>query len=274
MSDEITPLLAYVESAVLAPIGPGLHTRAACLTAAGLQENSVALSEAGDRGKYFGEPGSDGAAAIGGTLVSVLANLTGQNRVNGRSNSLEFASRVAAKEAGSDDHTSKYWEEFKTSLFQIGWLKQKDEWSKDFVDGQTSGAENFSDYVITNVRDDPLYSEAEKSVVTRAMKSLRSQAAKRAFFRRFTAGGSKGSFGVNAATVNNGALALRFSVFTFKCNAAVDDYLIFNIKHIKADVQKDNVDVAGNQRTIDGLRSKIEAKLDKAASDYIDDVDI
>ncbi|KAI6097244.1 32 kDa-cell wall symbiosis regulated acidic polypeptide [Pisolithus sp. B1] len=273
MSDEITPLLAYVESTALAPIGPGLHTRAACLTAAGLQENSMALSEVGDRGKYFGEPGSDGAAAIGGTLVSVLANLTGQNRTD-VANSLEFASRVAAKEAGPDDHTSKYWEEFKKSLFQIGWLKQKDEWSKDFVDGQTSGAENFSDYVITNVRNDPLYSEAEKSVVIRAMESLRSQAAKRAFFRRFTAGGSKGSFGVNAATVNNGALALRFSVFTFNCNAAVDDYLIFNIKHIKADVQKDNVDVAGNQRTIDSLRSKIEAKLDKAAGDYIDGVDI
>lgn len=273
MSDEITSLLAYVESATLAPIEPGLHSRAACLTAAGSQENAVALSEVGDRGKYFGEPGNDGAAAIGGTLVSVLAKLTGQNRTD-VANSLEFASRVAAKEAGPDDHTSQYWEEFKKSLFQIGWLKQKDEWSKDFVDGQTSSSENFSDYVITNVRNDPLYSEAEKSIVIQAMESLRSQAAKRAFFRRFTAGGSKGSYGVNVATVNNGALALRFSVFTFNCNAAVDDYLIFNIKHIKADVQKDNVDVAANQRTIDSLRSKIEAKLDKTAGDYIDGVDI
>ncbi|KAI6141312.1 32 kDa-cell wall symbiosis regulated acidic polypeptide [Pisolithus tinctorius] len=273
MCEDIASLVAYVESATLAPIEPGLHTRAAFLAAAGLQASPAALSEEKDRGKYLGEPGKDGAATIGGTLVSVLANLSGQNRTD-VANSLEFASRVAAKEAGPDDHTSKYWEEFKKSILQIGWLKQKDEWSKDFVDGQSSGAENFSDYVIANVRNDPLYSEAEKSVIIQAMESLRSQAEKRAFFRKFTAGGSKGSYGVNAATVNNGALALRFSCFTFNCNAAVDDYLIFSIKNIKADVQKDNLDVAGNQRTIDNLRSKIEAKLDQTAGDYIDSVDI
>ncbi|KIO01447.1 hypothetical protein M404DRAFT_28754 [Pisolithus tinctorius Marx 270] len=266
MCEDIASLVAYVESATLAPIEPGLHTRAAFLAAAGLQASPAALSEEKDRGKYLGEPGKDGAATIGGTLVSVLANLSGQNRTD-VANSLEFASRVAAKEAGPDDHTSKYWEEFKKSILQIGW-------SKDFVDGQSSGAENFSDYVIANVRNDPLYSEAEKSVIIQAMESLRSQAEKRAFFRKFTAGGSKGSYGVNAATVNNGALALRFSCFTFNCNAAVDDYLIFSIKNIKADVQKDNLDVAGNQRTIDNLRSKIEAKLDQTAGDYIDSVDI
>ncbi|KAI6039597.1 32 kDa-cell wall symbiosis regulated acidic polypeptide [Pisolithus marmoratus] len=271
MSNEIASLLAYVKSATLAPIEPGLHTRAAILEAG--QFTGERCGSLRDRGKYLGEPGKDGAAAIGGTLVSVLANLSGQNRTD-VANSLEFASRVAATEAGTDVHTFEYWQEFKKSLFEIGWLKRKDEWSIDFVDGQMGGADNFSDYVIENVRNDPLYSEAEKSIVIRALESLRSQAEKRIFFRRFTAGGSKGSFGVTVATVNNGTLALRLSAFTFNCTAVVEDYLIFNIKDIKAAVDKDNVDVAANQGTIDSLRSTIEEKLDKAAGDYIDSVDI
>ncbi|KAI6141314.1 32 kDa-cell wall symbiosis regulated acidic polypeptide [Pisolithus tinctorius] len=261
MSNDITQAAAYIKSATLAPLQVGLYSRA------------KVLEEVGDRGKFLGEPGQDGAAAVGGTLVSVLANLTGLNRTD-VANSLEFASRVAAKEVGADDHTEAYWNAFKTSIFQIGWFKQQDQWSSDFIDGTTTGAENFSDYVIENVRNDPLYSEAEKSVVIRAMESLRSQAEKRAFFRSFTAGGSKGSFGVNAASVTNGALAMRFSAFTFNCNARVDDYLIFSIKNIKADVRKDNVDAAANQRTIDAVRQQIEDKLDQAAGDYIDGVDI
>ncbi|KAI5984583.1 32 kDa-cell wall symbiosis regulated acidic polypeptide [Pisolithus marmoratus] len=261
MSNDIAEVSAYIASATLAPIQVGLHSRA------------QVLEKIEDRGKFLGEPGEDGAAAVGGTLVSVLANLTGMNRRD-VANSLEFASRVAAKEVGADDHTEAYWNAFKVSIFQIGWFKQQDQWSSDFIDGQTTGAENFSDYVIENVRNDPLYTTAEKNVVIQALESLRSQAEKRAFFRRFTAGGSKGSFGVNAATVHNEALAMRFSAFTFNCNAVVDDYLIFSIKNIKADVRKDNVDAAANQRTIDAVRSQIEAKLDEAAGDYIDGVDI
>lgn len=261
MSDKITSLLSYVESATLAPIKPGLHTRTAF------------LAKIGECGRYLGEPGKEGAAAVGGTLVSVFANLTEQNRTD-LAISLEFASRVAAKVAETDGHTPKYWEEFKKTLCQIGWSKQKDEWSKDFVDGETTRSENFSDYVIENVRNHPLYSEAEKSVVVRSMESLRSQAEKRAFFRMFTAGGSKGSFGVGVATVDNGALTLRFSAFTFDCNTAVDDYLISSIKNIKADVGKDDVDVTGDQETLDWLRSKIQDKLSLTSCDYVDNVEI
>ncbi|KAI6039596.1 32 kDa-cell wall symbiosis regulated acidic polypeptide [Pisolithus marmoratus] len=236
MSDKITSLLSYVESATLAPIKPGLHTRTAF------------LAKIGECGRYLGEPGKEGAAAVGGTLVSVFANLTEQNRTD-LAISLEFASRVAAKVAETDGHTPKYWEEFKKTLCQIGWSKQKDE-------------------------NHPLYSEAEKSVVVRSMESLRSQAEKRAFFRMFTAGGSKGSFGVGVATVDNGALTLRFSAFTFDCNTAVDDYLISSIKNIKADVGKDDVDVTGDQETLDWLRSKIQDKLSLTSCDYVDNVEI
>ncbi|KIK20885.1 hypothetical protein PISMIDRAFT_681857 [Pisolithus microcarpus 441] len=74
--------------------------------------------------------------------------------------------------------------------------------------------------------------------------------------------------------VTDGALAMRFSAFTFSCNAVVDDYLIFNIKNIKADVGKNNVDVAANQKIIDSIRRQLDHKLDQAAGDYIDSVDI
>ncbi|KAI6141344.1 32 kDa-cell wall symbiosis regulated acidic polypeptide [Pisolithus tinctorius] len=261
MSNNIAQAAEYIKSATLAPLQVGLYSRA------------KVLEEVGDRGKFLGEPGQDGAAAIGGTLVSVLANLTGLNRRD-VANSLEFASRVAAKKVGADDHTEAYWNAFKACIFQIGWFKLDDQWSSDFIDGTTTGAENFSDYVIENVRNDLLYSKAEKSVVIRAMESLRSQAEKRAFFRGFTASGSKGSFSVNAASVKNGALAMRFSAFTFNCNARVDDYLIFSIKNIKADVRKDNVDMAASQGIIDALRPHIEDALGNVAGDYIEGVDI
>nr|AAM14578.1 32 kDa-cell wall symbiosis regulated acidic polypeptide [Pisolithus microcarpus] len=252
MSDDVAQALAFIESATLNPIEVGLYSRAAD------------LPRGRDRGKCLGEPGQDGAATIGATLVSVLANLTGQNRTD-VANSLEFASRYAAHEAGADDHTAAYWTEFKKCILRLGWFKQEDQWSKDFIDGQTTGAENFSDYVIDNVRGDPLYSSPEKDVIIRALQSPRSQAEKRAFFRRFTAGGDKGSFGVSSATVTDGALAMRFSAFTFSCNAVVDDYLIFNIKNIKADVGK---------KIIDSIRRQLDHKLDQAAGDYIDSVDI
>ncbi|KAI6039594.1 32 kDa-cell wall symbiosis regulated acidic polypeptide [Pisolithus marmoratus] len=270
MSDEITSLLAYVESATLAPIEPGLHTRPAFFEVA---TSPMALAGIYDRGKFLDEPGKDGAAAVCGTLVSVLANLSEQNRTD-VANSLEFASRVAMREVGSGDYTPAYWKEVKKVLFHIGWSKQRDECSKDVIDGQTAGSENFSDYAIENVRNDPLYSDAEKSVVIRSMESLRSHAEKRAFFIGFTAGGRKGSFAVSVATTNNGALTMRLSAFTFNCNAAVDDYLISSIKNIRADVGKDDVVVTGDQKIIDSLRSKIEEKLGDSARDYIISVEI
>ncbi|KAI6119731.1 32 kDa-cell wall symbiosis regulated acidic polypeptide [Pisolithus croceorrhizus] len=262
MSDDVAQVSAYITSATLAPIQVGQYSRA------------QVLEEIGDRGKYLGEPGEDGAAMVGGTLISVLADLTGLNRRD-VANSLEFSSRVAIREVGDDNqHTSEYWIAFTRSILQIGWFRQADQWSSDFIDGRTTGAENFSDYVIENVRNDPLYSHAEKELVIRALESLRSQAEKRAFFRRFTAGGSKGSYGVNAAAVTNGALAMRFSAFAFNCSAVVEDYLIFSIRNITADVQKNNVEIAANQRTIDSVRSQLEARLDEAAGDFIDSVDI
>ncbi|KAI6135966.1 32 kDa-cell wall symbiosis regulated acidic polypeptide [Pisolithus sp. B1] len=239
MSDDIAQVSAYITSATLAPIQVGQYSRA------------QVLEEVGDRGKYLGEPGEDGAAMVGGTLIS-----------RDVANSLEFSSRVAIREVGDDNqHTSEYWIAFTRSILQIGWFRQVDQWSSDFIDGRTTEAI-------------PLYSNAEKELVIRALESLRSQAEKRAFFRRFTAGGSKGSYGVNAAAVTNGALAMRFSAFAFNCSAVVEDYLIFSIKNITADVHKNNVEVAANQRTIDSVRNQIEARLDEAAGDFIDNVDI
>ncbi|KAI6016117.1 hypothetical protein PISMIDRAFT_686511 [Pisolithus microcarpus 441] len=261
MSDDIAQALAFIDSATLKPVEVGLYSRAAV------------LSEEKDRGKYLGEPGKDGAATIGAILVSVLANLTGQNRTD-VANTLEFASRHAAQEAGEDNHTTAYWNKFKKSILLLGWSRQKDQRFTDFIDGQTTGAENFSDYVIDNVKSDPLYSSTEREVIIRAFQSLRSQPEKRAFFRRFTAGGDKGSIGVSVATVTDGALAMRFSAFTFSCNAVVDDYLISSIKNIKADVGKNDVVFAADQDTFDTIRERLEAKLDQATDDYIDSVDI
>ncbi|KAI6004729.1 32 kDa-cell wall symbiosis regulated acidic polypeptide [Pisolithus albus] len=262
MSDDIAQISKYIASATLAPIQAGQYSRARVLV------------EVGDRGKYLGKPGENGAATVGSTLVSVLANLTGLNRRD-VANSLEFSSRVAIKEVGEpNEHTAEYWAAFTKSITQIGWFRQSDQWSSDFINGSTAGAENFSDYVIENVRSDPLYSDAEKELVIQALTSLRSQAEKRAFFRRFTAGGNKGSYGVNTATVTNGALAMRFSAFAFNCSAVVDDYLTCSIKNITADVRKNNVDVAANQRTIDSIRNQIEARLDEAAGDFIESVEI
>ncbi|KAI5987089.1 32 kDa-cell wall symbiosis regulated acidic polypeptide [Pisolithus albus] len=261
MSDDIAQALAFIESATLNPIDVGLYSRAAVLPGGR------------DRGKCLGEPGQDGAATIGATLVSVLANLTRQNRTD-VANSLEFASRYAAHEAGADDHTAAYWTEFKKCILRLGWFKLEDQWFNDFIDGQMTRAENFSDYVIDNIRGDPLYPSSEREAIILALQSLRSHPEKCVFFRRFTAGGSKGSFGVNSATVTNGTLSMRFSAFTFNCNAVVYDYLIFNIKNIKADVGKNTVNIAANQEIIDLIRRQLEHKLDQAAGDYIDSVDI
>lgn len=262
MSDDIAEISAYVAAATLAPIEVGLLSRAG------------ALAEFRNRGENLGEEGMDGAATVGPALISVLANLTGLNRRD-VANSLEFASRVAARQVGSGGtHTERYWAAFLASITRIGWFSQQDEWSSDFIEGTTTGPENFSEYVIENVRNDPLYSDAERSVIIRSLESLRSQTEKRAFFRRFTAGGRKGSFGVNSATVTNGALAMRFSAFAFNCNAVVDDYLVFSITNISADVRKNNVVIAANQRTIDRIRQSIEDRLDQYTDDYIQSVEI
>lgn len=74
MSDDIAQVSKYVASATLAPIQAGQYSRAQVLQAVE------------DRGKYLGEPGDDGTAMVAGTLVSVLTNLTGLNRVSARSN--------------------------------------------------------------------------------------------------------------------------------------------------------------------------------------------
>lgn len=119
-----------------------------------------------------------------------------------------------------------------------------------------------------------LYSDAEKSVVSKAMVSLQSHEEKLQFFRPFTADGTSGSFVVNAATVTNGVLTMRFSAFAFQCSAPVDDYVISSIKDIEAQVNKLGVKVILSQIVMNNIRSAIEDKLNQETSAYIQSLDI
>ncbi|KAI5987083.1 symbiosis regulated acidic polypeptide SRAP32-3 [Pisolithus albus] len=261
MSDNVAQALAFINSATLKPVEVGLHSRAAV------------LSEQKDRGKYLGEPGKDGAATIGAILVSVLANLSEDNRTD-IANCLEYASRHAAQEVGEDIHTPEYWTKFERSFHLLGWFRQKHQRSEDFIHGQTTGAQNLGDYLIDNVKSNPRYSSTEREVIIRAFQSLRSQPDKRAFFKRFTAGGNKGSIGVSVATVTNGTLRMLFSGFTFSCSAVVDDYLISSIQNIDVAVKKDEVIFEADQNAMDASRGQLGASLDEMTGDYIDSVDI
>ncbi|KAI6039591.1 32 kDa-cell wall symbiosis regulated acidic polypeptide [Pisolithus marmoratus] len=261
MSNNTAQALAYLESVTLGPIRVGLYSK------------SQVLEKVAERGRFLDEPAEHRSATIGPILVSLLPNLTRQNMIDVL-NSIEFSSRIATKEVGPDDHTAAYWNAFMRSISQIGWFKQQERWSSDFIDGQTTRAENFSDYVIEDVRNDPSYSSAEKDGILYTLNMVRNDPELRAQFRKSTAGGTKGSYGVSAATVNNNTLTLRFSAFMFNCNVVVEDYLTSSIKNVKADVGKNNVDLAANQSIIDAVRKKVEEELSKAAQEFIDIVDL
>lgn len=235
--------------------------------------NDVVTRRKEFRIKPFGRSSGPEAAIIGGTLLSVLDNLTEQNRRD-VANSLEYATHIALQETTEDEGFERFWDEYTNCLFSIGWEKIRDEQSDLSLEDTTSDIGTFCDYVIDNIRNDPLYTQEEKDLVIHGLDIIRNQSGHREFFRRFTVRKNHGLLGVSTASVEDGVLKLRYSGFMFSCNVEVEDYLNTNIAHIEFVARKGIVEARADQGTIDRLRAQIEEELEQASGDYIDRIDI
>ncbi|KAI5984160.1 symbiosis regulated acidic polypeptide SRAP32-2 [Pisolithus albus] len=225
------------------------------------------------RGYPFGWSIGPEAAIIGGTVSSVLGNLSEQNKRD-VANSLEYATHIAHQKTSEDEGFERFWEEYMNCLFSIGWERTRNEWSNLSLEDTTSDVETFCDYVIDNIRNDPLYTQDEKDLIIRALEVLRSQTDKHEFFRRFTVRKSFGVLGVSTALVEDDVLKLRFSAFMFSCDAEVEDYLTTSIAHIRFDAKKGVIAARADQGIIDWYRAQIEEELERASGDYIHRIDI
>lgn len=225
------------------------------------------------RGYPFGRSSGPEAAIIGGTVSSVLGNLTEQNKRD-VANSLEYATHVAHQKTSEDEGFERFWEEYMNCLFSIGWEGIRNEWSNLSLEDTTSNVETFCDYVIDNIRNDPLYTQDEKDLIIQALEVIRNQADKHEFFRRFTVRKSFGALGICTALVEDGVLKLRFSAFMFSCDADVQDYLTTSIAHITFNAKKGVIAARADQGTIDLYRARIEEELEQASGDYIHGIDI
>ncbi|KAI6008587.1 hypothetical protein EDC04DRAFT_2581977, partial [Pisolithus marmoratus] len=94
-------ILAYIESTTLVHHALSIHELE--LVGGTSVTSHVVLRS----GRFLGELGRDCATIIGPSLIPVLANLTRRNRTD-IINFLELASRIAAKEVESEDHTAAY----------------------------------------------------------------------------------------------------------------------------------------------------------------------
>ncbi|KAI5984579.1 hypothetical protein EDC04DRAFT_3098478, partial [Pisolithus marmoratus] len=99
----------------------------------------------------FGRSSGPEAAIIGGTVSTVLDNLTEQNKRD-VANSLEYATHVAHQKTAEDEGYERFWEEYMDCLFRIGWDKTRNEWSNLSLADTTSDIKTFCDYVIDNIR--------------------------------------------------------------------------------------------------------------------------
>ncbi|KAI6141303.1 symbiosis regulated acidic polypeptide SRAP32-2 [Pisolithus tinctorius] len=223
--------------------------------------------------KPFGRSSGHEAAIIGGTLLSVLDNLTEQNRMD-VANSLEYATHVALQKTTEDEDFEKFWDEYMNCLFSIGWEKIQDEQANLSLDETTSDTGTVCDFVIDNIRNDPLYTEEEKDLVIQGLEIVRNQTSHREFFRRFTVRKSRGLLGVSTASVEDGVLKLRYSGFMFSCNAEVEDYFNTSTAHIEFVARKEIVEARADQGTIDRLRAQIEEELEQASGDYVSGISI
>lgn len=221
----------------------------------------------------FGRSSGPEAAIIGGTVSSVLGNLTEQNRRD-VANSLEYATHVAHQKTSEDEGFERFWEEYMDCLFSIGWEKTRNEWSNLSLEDTTSDVGTFCDCVIDNIRNDPLYTQDEKDLIIRGLEVIRSQIDKHEFFRRFTVRKSRGALGVSTALVEDDVLKLRFSAFMFNCDADVQDYLTSSIAHITFDAKKGIIAARADQDSIDLHRAQLEEELEQASGDYIHRIDI
>lgn len=68
------------------------------------------------------------------------------------------------------------------------------------IGGATFGEQTMKDYVINVVKDDPIYSTAEKNLVAKSLNALAKQQNVREFFRPFTASAKHGQFSVATVT--------------------------------------------------------------------------
>ncbi|KAF8896048.1 hypothetical protein BD779DRAFT_1667915 [Infundibulicybe gibba] len=246
-----------------------LHDHVALASLADASGISVSTTGAGKGGPegHLGKEGQEAGATIGQTVVSIVAGLDGMNRRD-VSNTLEFASRASNHVA--KENSQKWFTEYVGSISKLGWGKQAIKDRQVDLSQVTTGT-SFADLIKDLINADNSFTDEQKKVIGLTLDSMMKQQSRRALFNSFNSGGKDSTFSVTAATVKNGALAMRLVGFYFSANQNVTDCLFFKINKTNITIRTQTTDVFANQGTIDANREKIEAKLHKAAGDYIDD---
>ncbi|KAF8896100.1 hypothetical protein BD779DRAFT_1493993, partial [Infundibulicybe gibba] len=201
------------------------------ISASTVTTSGVKTGKGGPEG-HLGTPGKEAGATYGQSVVSVVADLTGLNRMLQTHWSLPRASNHIAKE-----DTKEWFTEYIESVAKLGWAKQAIkhvdcgepslEPSSHKIDlSSVSPGTTFATLVNEIVQKDPNFDDSQKKVVKLTLDSLVTQQSRHELFNSFTSGGT---FGVTAAAVKSGALSLRMVAFYFEANQTVTDCLLFKV---------------------------------------------
>ncbi|KAF8896099.1 hypothetical protein BD779DRAFT_561777 [Infundibulicybe gibba] len=252
----------YISNAILHD-----HVARASLADAGGISVSAAGTGGGGPEGHLGQAGQEAGATIGQSVVSIVAGLDGMNRRD-VSNTLEFASRASNHVAQTN--SQQWFTDYVDSISKLGWGKQAITDRQVDLSQVTTGT-SFADLIKDLINADNSFTDEQKKVIGLTLDSLLKQQNRRALFNSFNSGGSDSTFSVTAATVKNGALALRMVGFYFSATQNVTDCLFFSINKTNITIRTQTTDVFANQGTIDANRASIEAKLHAATGDYIND---
>ncbi|KAF8868489.1 hypothetical protein BD779DRAFT_1683734 [Infundibulicybe gibba] len=242
-------------------------SRASVADAGGISVATIGIKRGlGGPGGHLGTAGKDAGATIGCLLLP--ASMVSTEYVEDVSNTLEFASRASNHIA--KENSKQWFTEYVNSISKLGWGKQAIKRREVSLSQVTTGT-SFAGLIKNLVQADDSFDAAQKKVIGLTLDSLMKQQSRRALFNSFNSGGKDSTFAVTAATVKNGALAMRMAGFYFEANENVKDCFFFKINKTNIRIWIETTDVFANQKTIDANRKKIEDKLKGAAGDYIDD---
>lgn len=207
----------------------------------------------------------------GGSLVSFVAGVSGQNREDVLNSTL-LAQLAADKKFNRETEVMKWYDYYTTVLGKVGWVTQGFNWEK-----YTSQQMSFTmDEAVLDIAAAALTGQEELVVAAtlEAMRKLPKKDGRLTLFDHSASSEKAGNFQISVCSEDKGAVAMKTMAFYYDAAQQSTTVLFFNFSSANTTLNQSTVAQTLNGQVYGRVRSDVLDKLGDKAKNFVMDLDI
>lgn len=207
----------------------------------------------------------------GGSLVSFVAGVSGQNREDVLNSTL-LAQLAADKQHDREKDVMAWYDYYSSVLGKVGWVTQGFNWQK-YKSQQMSFT---MDEAVLEIAEAALTGQEELVIAATldAMRKLPKKDGRLTLFDHSASSDKAGNFQISVCSEENGAVAMKTMAFYFDAEEQSTTVLFFNFSSASTTLNQSTVAQTLNSQVYAQVRSAVLEKLGDKAKNFVLDLDI